>query len=146
MERELSTNKIVDIIFRYLSEKQYYVYLTTYSAPGMAEADVFAISKSGIMIEFEIKRSKNDFFNEFKNKGYKHRNLKERKSLYIYDEWKNGKKTGNKIERILIPNKYSFVCIENLLSLSNIPEYAGLYYISKGQLLCIKDPQQGHNE
>ena len=92
----MTTNEIADVILRNLCEKSYPVFLTTFAGVSLYEADVFAINKNGYMTEFEIKRSRADFLNDFKNKPGKHKRLKERTAIHIRDEWVGGKRTGNK--------------------------------------------------
>jgi hypothetical protein len=127
----MTTNQIADIIIRHLSEKSFPIFLTTYSGRGFSEADVLGISKNGIVYEFEIKRSRADFLGEFKNKEYKHRKLANKDAIAIYNEWKKGRRTDNKIEFIQIPNRYYFVCQKGLIYTNELPEYCGLIYVSK---------------
>lgn len=126
----MTTNEISDIIITDLVNRQFPIFLTTYAGCGMDEADVLGVNRNGFMYEYEIKRSKSDFLADFKNKPHKHRKFKERKAIHIYDEWKKGKKTGNRFERILIPNRFFFVCEDNLISKDEVPEYAGLIYVN----------------
>jgi hypothetical protein len=134
----MTTNEIADVIIKELSSRSFPIFLTTFCGRGIAEADVFGINKNGYMYEFEIKRSRSDFLCEFKNKDRKHRNLSERKSVYVYDEWDKGKRTGNKIESIIIPNRYFFVCEPGLINIGEIPEYAGLIHVEKTEFREVK--------
>ena len=96
------------------------------------------------MYEFEIKRSRSDFLADFKNKESKHRFLKERRVSQISDEWKNGKKTGETVEHILIPNRYFFVCKEGLIKPDELPEYAGLIYVDNFKMAEISPAKLLH--
>ena len=125
----MTANKIADIIIKSLIDKQFPIFITGFAGRGFDEADVLGINRNGYIYEYEIKRSRSDYFSEFKNKPFKHRKLATRLSIYIHDEWKNGHKTGNKTELITIPNKYYIVCEENLITSNEVPEYAGLIYI-----------------
>ena len=125
----MTTNEIAKAILKDMSQKSFPIFMTTFSGRGIAEADVFGINGNGYMYEFEIKRSRSDYRADFKNKESKHRNFRERKAIHVYDEWKNGKKTGSSVECILIPNRFYFVCEEGLLSSADMPEYAGLKLI-----------------
>jgi len=125
----MTTHNIEDVIIRTMMDRQFPIFLTKYAGRGFQEADVLGINKNGYIYEYEIKQSRSDFFADFKNKPFKHRKLSERKAIDTYDEWKNGKKTGNKIELITIPNRYYIVCEEGLIKKEEVPEYAGLIYV-----------------
>ena len=126
----METNEIADIIIKSMINRQFPIFLTTFAGRGISEADVFGINNNGFMYEFEIKRSRSDFMADFRNKDYKHKKLSERDSTHTYDIWKKGKRTEEKEIRILIPNRYYFVCETGLIKAEDIPEYAGLIYIS----------------
>jgi hypothetical protein len=125
----MSTNEIADIIIKNLRERQFPIFLTSFAGRGFSEADVLGINRNGYIYEYEIKRSRSDFFADFKNKTYKHRNLKDRNATHTYDAWKNGKRTGDTYELILIPNRFFYVCEKGLISINEVPEYAGLIYV-----------------
>lgn len=74
------------------------------------ESDFLKITKSGYVYEFEIKISRADFKNDFKNKKDKH-SLLENKDIQ-----------DNK------PNYFYYIVPENLITESDVPEYAGLIY------------------
>lgn len=79
---------------------------------GYHECDVFRINQSDFVIEYEIKVSRSDFFNDFKKDsadGDKHRNLLTGVGVYC-------------------PNRFFFVVPEGLISLDEVPKYAGLIY------------------
>jgi hypothetical protein len=125
----MTSIEISDIILNDLSDRHFPVFLRNYEGAGMHEADVLGINTGGYIYEFEIKRSRSDFFADFKNKIYKHQLLIKRDSISIYDEWHRGKKTGQKYEVINIPNRFYYVCEVGLIQKDEIPEYAGLIYI-----------------
>lgn len=140
----MTTNEISTIIINNLCERQFPIYLTTYFGQGMNEADVFAVNKNGYMYEYEIKRSLSDYYADFKNKTYKHGMLKSRDAVQIYDERVKGKRTGNTYESISIPNRFYYVCEDGLISIGDIPEYAGLLYIRDGKLVEQKSAPMLH--
>lgn len=76
------------------------------------ESDVLAISNTHYVKEYEIKISRSDFKADFK-KVAKHSRYKKRMNT----AWPK------------TPNKFFYVCPENLISVDEIPEYAGLIYI-----------------
>lgn len=134
----MKTNKIADIITKNLADRSFPIYLTNYENQGFAEADVFGISRAGQMYEFEIKVSKSDFFADLKNKKYKHKNLSEKKAIQICYIWKKGKRTEETFERIIMPNRFYYVCPFGLIDKSEIPDYAGLIYCDSDKPMEIK--------
>lgn len=76
------------------------------------ESDYLAITKAGLIHEVEIKISKNDFKNESKNKSTK----------FALFESRN--------ESTLIPDFFYYCVPENLISVEEVPEYAGLLYVN----------------
>lgn len=126
----MKTNEIADVIIQSMSERQFNAFLTTYKRGAIHEADVFGVNKNDYMYEYEIKRSRGDFLAEFKNKTTKHRWLSERSAIRWYDKWVNGKRTDKKEMSIQIPNRYYFACSEGLISVGEVPEYAGLVYVT----------------
>lgn len=76
------------------------------------ESDYLAITKAGLIHEVEIKISKHDFKNESKNKSAK----------FALFESRN--------ESTMIPDFFYYCVPENLISVEEVPEYAGLLYIN----------------
>lgn len=76
------------------------------------ESDYLAITKAGLIHEVEIKISKHDFKNESKNKSAK----------FALFESRN--------ESTMIPDFFYYCVPENLISVEDVPEYAGLLYIN----------------
>jgi len=124
-------------------DRQFPVFLTNAAVGGLHECDVLGINKLNYIYEYEIKRSRADYFADFK-KTYKHLNLKERYSHHIYDVWENGKKTNKTRLHLNIPNRFIYTCEPNLISVDEIPEYVGLCYIENGNLIEIKKPPLLH--
>lgn len=90
---------------------------------GVHECDVFRITQSDLVVEYEIKISRSDFFNDFK-KGSKHRNLEAGEGL--------------------CPNRFFFVVPENLILKEEVPSYAGLIYYNDGRFKIIKSGKLLH--
>lgn len=76
------------------------------------ESDYLAITKAGLIHEVEIKISKHDYKNEAKNKWAK----------FALFESRN--------ESTMIPDFFYYCVPENLLSVEEVPEYAGLLYVN----------------
>lgn len=75
------------------------------------ESDLLKIAKDGVMTEYEIKCSHQDFTRDFIDKEEKHHALD-----VGYDESE-------------IPNFFYFICPDGLIRKSEIPHYAGLIYL-----------------
>ena len=76
------------------------------------ESDLWIMTKSDITYEFEIKISKADFKNDFKHKTEKHALLE------------------NKNNHLIKPNYFYYAVPENLIKVEDVPEYAGLIYLT----------------
>ena len=78
------------------------------------ESDLWFLTKSNLSYEIEIKITKADFKNDFK---------KEKKHMIL--ETKDDKK------KTLRPNFFYYAVPENLIDVSEVPEYAGLIYMKE---------------
>jgi len=99
------------------------------------ECDVLSVTKTDYICEYEIKISKSDFKADFKKE--KHKLITENK----FNETITLKKAGNRIFEIVdpyyVPNYFYFVVTENLISLEDIPKYAGLMYFHENGTFSI---------
>lgn len=86
------------------------------------EADLITVSPSGYLEEFEIKVSRGDFKADLK---------KERKHYFFH----NTEKIPSTKQ---VPNKFWYLLPEQLVSLEEIPEYAGLISIDKSGDFIVK--------
>jgi hypothetical protein len=77
------------------------------------ESDLLLLTNSGYWYEYEIKISRADFKNDFKHKSNKHVN-----SL-------------SNTECTHKPNYFNYVVPENMITVDEVPEYAGLIYINE---------------
>ena len=118
------SKKIEKALAMNLYEKGHSPISTHVTGCGLAECDVISISKADFIYEYEVKISKSDFKADFKKK--KHKLMTERKSV---NESKNF---------YFIANYFYFVVPENLISIDDIPEYAGLIYLCGDKFKQIK--------
>lgn len=120
------------------------------------ESDKLIETKTGYIYEFEIKISKADFKNDFKNKVDKHMILAGSKAcgqeyLPSFLEWyaklEERAKTSayarsnlayyerdkerNKIDNQRKPNKFYYAVPEGLIQVEDVPAYAGLIWVTK---------------
>jgi ssDNA-binding Zn-finger/Zn-ribbon topoisomerase 1 len=88
------------------------------------EMDVMSISKAKLIYEFEIKISESDFKADAKKRKWQY---------YLVEGYEK-----------FTPNYFSYVCPKGLISLVDIPEFAGLYYFDCGELTEIRKPKRIH--
>ena len=101
---------------------------THFSGQGLAECDILSISKSDYIYEYEVKISRSDFKADFK---------KEKHSLILEKHFIN--ESSSQTFNYYTPNYFYFVVTENLVTLDEIPEYAGLIYVREnGKIETIK--------
>ncbi len=114
------------------------------------ESDILRVMKNGWVIEYEIKLSKSDFRSDLRKKG-RHKYMAER-IIEPVSYWYKGNNTHRTpkspelAKSWTIPNRFAFVCPEELLSSEDMPEYAGLYHIRGGMVITIKRPPLLHRE
>ena len=84
----------------------------------LSECDVISVSKSDYIYEYEIKISRADYKKDF---------IKEKHSQMIRE---NHTKIVKGEMMYLSPNYFNFITPRGLISLEEVPEYAGLIYIN----------------
>lgn len=84
------------------------------------ESDFFFITKSDYATEIEVKTNRSDYFADF-NKSQKH-DVLQTGQTNIGDEEKPWIRNRRR------PNKFYYCVPENLISVDEIPDYAGLMY------------------
>lgn len=126
IKRNNSESKNIEsAISMYLYEKQHSPITTKFTGYGLAECDVISISKSNYIYEYEIKISRSDFKADF-NKD-KHKLMLERNCTKIRMIKENNQKVKDTL--YLTSNYFYFVVPVGLVSIDEIPEYAGLIYM-----------------
>lgn len=93
-----------------------------------SESDFFAVSKSGYVVEVEIKISKADFKNDFK----KTTSSNENKHEYLLSE------------KTFKPNQFYFAVPEGLITTSDIPNEYGLIYCTRHNATIVKRAKYLH--
>ena len=129
-KREWSEKKIQNILKKYfLSESTKKYEITNLFVYGW-ESDYLAITKSMVAYEVEIKVSKEDFKNDFKNKQDKH---------LLFED-------GNMIGRFpkgsSMPNYFYYAVPEGLISPEEVPDYAGLLYVQPWGITFVNQPKK----
>lgn len=139
----VSSKNIEASIVMYLYEKQHTPITTHFTGYGLSECDVISVSKSNYIYEYEVKISRSDFKADFKKE--KHKLMTERRST----QERIIKENNQMISDVwyLTPNYYYFVVPYGLVSIDEVPEYAGLIYVSESfEFTIIKKPILIHKE
>lgn len=97
-----------------------------YVFPTNFEMDVLSLNKQGYLTEFEVKVSKSDFKADKKKKFKSH-------------WYESGNET-------MCPNRFYYVCPEGLISIEELPTYAGLIYYSEQGLTTIRKAPMLHKK
>ena len=121
----MKSKEIIHKLVRYLTNGADIVMPNYYY--GMYEMDVFRVMNSGYVIEYEIKISRGDFFQDFK-KGNEYGESK-------HETLKNGNRC----------NRFIFVTPKGLIKKHEIPEYCGLMEFHFG-FTMIKNAPLLHKE
>jgi hypothetical protein len=118
------------------------------------ETDFLVVQRtSAYCYEIEIKISRSDFLNDFK-KIDKHSILKDgtyMKKKYRYPiNPETGKKYSEKYyapeKWDFRPNKFYYCVPENLIKKEEVPDYAGLMYVTPLGIITVKEPKFLHKE
>lgn len=112
------TNNIEGAMVMYLYEKRHSPITTRFKGMGLQECDVLSISNSDYIYEYEIKVSRGDFKKDFTKKKHEH----------VINENFTRKKKGE--TQFNVCNYFSYVVPKGLVSVDEVPEYAGLIYMS----------------
>jgi hypothetical protein len=119
IKRNNSQSKNIEAaLSMHLYEKQHSPITTRFTGYGLSECDVISISKSDYIYEYEIKISRADYKKDF---------IKEKHSQMIRE---NHTKIVKGEMMYLSPNYFNFITPRGLISLEEVPEYAGLIYIN----------------
>lgn len=115
---EFTEKYIIDVLNNHFFSKNSVKYLLNNLYVFNWESDYLAFTKSGLCYEIEVKISKADFKKDFEKKD---------KHLLLESTFKND--LDNNSSKLL-PNYFYYAVPENLISVSEIPDYAGLLYIN----------------
>jgi hypothetical protein len=123
-----------------------HIFLNRYIFSNDWESDFFSVTNSGYLYEVEVKISKSDYkadFDKFKHKLFEGRNersvIKEAKVSKSKRRRRWPKKDVSvNPQTAKMPNKFFFACPEGLIDVKDIPEYAGLIYVTDSTATVIK--------
>lgn len=142
----MTAKEITKALYKYYQDTNKYciqnMYLFDYP---MGEEDFVVIKNNGYICTYEVKISRSDFKADF-NKKERHQILEngwytsDQKQFKPDTKWLEYYQPGEQIPRNR-PNKFFYVCPENLIKKEEVPKYAGLIYITEdNRLLKIKEP------
>jgi hypothetical protein len=117
------------------------------------ESDFIVVRKNGNCLECEIKTNRQDFFRDFK-KTMKHQILREGTRPPIPGHYTENPETGEweeepqdtDVEVKFRPNQFYYAVPEGLITVDEIPEYAGLIYITERGVKTVKRAPFLHRE
>lgn len=90
----------------------------------MYEMDCFKLTKKRLVVEYEVKISRADYFSDFK----KNRKPWNSDPIYKHQELAAGRSA----------NRFFFIVPKDLVSVGEVPYYAGLMYFDDGKIETIK--------
>ena len=134
IKRDNSKSKNIEAaLCMYLYEKSHSPITTHFTGMGLQECDVISISKSDYIYEYEVKISKADFKKDFIKE--KHTHIVNEKFTYV--------RKGEQLWRVC--NYFNYVVPKDLISVEEVPEYAGLIYINEDFTFdIVKKPRLLH--
>ena len=134
IKRDNSKSKNIEAaLVMYLYQKSHSPITTRFTGMGLQECDVISVSKSNYIYEYEIKISRQDFKKDFIKE--KHTHILNEKFTYV--------RKGEQLWRVC--NYFNYVVPKDLISLDEVPEYAGLIYVNEDFTFeIIKKPKLLH--
>lgn len=134
IKRDNSVSKNIEAAMcMYLYEKSHSPITTRFTGMGLMECDVLSISKADYIYEYEIKISRADFKKDF---------IKEKHTHIINEKYTRTRK-GELV--YLLPNYFNFVTPKDLISIDEVPDYAGLIYMNEdSSFTIVKKPKLLH--
>jgi hypothetical protein len=134
IKRDNSKSKNIEAaLVMYLYQKSHSPITTRFTGMGLQECDVISVSKSDYIYEYEIKISRQDFKKDFIKE--KHNHILNEKFTYF--------RKGEQLFRVC--NYFNYVVPKDLISIEEVPDYAGLIYINEDfSFDIIKKPKLLH--
>ena len=134
IKRDNSVSKNIEsALVMYLYEKSHSPITTRFTGMGLQECDVISVSKSDYIYEYEIKISRQDFKKDFLKE--KHNHILNEKFTYV--------RKGEQLFRVC--NYFNYVVPKDLISIEEVPHYAGLIYINEDFTFdIVKKPKLLH--
>ena len=137
---------ITDALHRHYNGNNRYRLANAYIFKRDWESDFFVQKQNGYCYEFEVKISRSDFFADRK-KVDKHMILEHGKfiqqgSIWNPDHTSNEDrwiKTEKEQEHTMRPNKFYYVVPSGMITINELPSYAGLMSYDNGSISSVKE-------
>lgn len=136
----------------YINGVKYLVQNCYFFGNGYCETDLLVVKRDGYIYDVEIKVSRSDFFNDMK-KFRKHCIIEN--GHFSYPHLHSSAETGERMMHEANtpiptkdrPNRFYFAVPENLISISDVPSYAGLFFVMPdGTVKKVKEAKLLHRE
>lgn len=125
----MTEKQIQNQLYDWCSEKRHPVTIDNCGACTIGKADLLSVTKAHFVHEFEVKCSVGDFQREFDNKDTKHKRL------------------GRADNRLMsLPNYFWFATPTDLLTIGDLPEYAGLMTVTTDGCSVVRKAPRIHSD
>lgn len=149
----MSEKDITDALFSFYSGNNKYRLSNAYIFKSDWESDFFVQKQNGYCYEFEVKISRSDFFADRK-KVNKHMILEHGKFVQQNSIWNKDHtcnddkwvKTEKECEHSIRPNKFFYVVPKGIITVDEIPSYAGLMYYDYPSITPVKEAPFIHKQ
>jgi hypothetical protein len=118
MKSRKEERKIQDALFRLVARKSSQICAPGYTPKDWWECDLWSVTGSGYSVEYEIKRTREDFLAD--RKKVKERTLDNWERVQEVKHWMLAARSDRG------PSKFNFVTPMGMISLQDVPEWAGL--------------------
>lgn len=146
----LKTNEIKNTLMKSLYDSKSLI-TDNFVGCGLGECDILRITGADLVYEYEIKVSRADFKAEMRNKTKKHEVLrgKHKTDPHTWNYPGGGTDTEEVLQErwgsVGRPNYFFYAVPENMLKVEEIPDFAGLIYISDSEVKIIKKAPKLHS-
>lgn len=151
----MTAKDIQKALDQYYADARYTVSNTYLFGNGYGETDFLVVKNgNGWVYDIEVKVDRGDFFRDMK-KEQKHRIISTGTRVVTYGTYAPALpgqdslfvEAGEPIECKQRPNRFYFAVPENLVKVTEVPDYAGLLYVSdNGRVTKVKEAKVLHKE
>jgi hypothetical protein len=125
----MTEHDIQNHLYAWCTDKRHPVTIDNCGACTIGKADLLSVTRARLVHEFEVKCTVADYQREFETKDTKHKRL------------------GRADNRLMsLPNYFWFAVPEGLLSVSELPEYAGLMTVTGDGCHVARDAPRIHGD
>jgi len=153
MKQKFTEKEITDALNGHYSGNARYKLANAYIFKGDWESDFFVQKQNGYCYEFEVKVSRSDFFND-KKKISKHLILSTGKFVEQTKIWNENHTSyddrfttvSEEKDHGFRPNKFFYVVPAGMITIDELPPYAGLITYDGGSITPVKEAPFIHKE